>query len=240
MNREELILGESLMLNSGLVVRHFTVMDILSMKFNNYVAFTNYFVLKPQDLIVQLWGKGIYYEEIEQYELFMMQIEEDSEYFFNMFKIFTNCEDVWLDYIPEMESNAVCYSTEKGKFYLTYEAFDVIYAFFKEMRMHTHSNKRYFAGEKTRKVILDEDFEEYEMDLKSNKNKHAFSDMISFLVISNKRDWADIYSYPIARFNEEYIKTYKKQQVDYLMFGIYTGSVDSTKVNKNSLEWFKT
>lgn len=241
MRREDILLGNNLKFISGLEIKHFTVIEIIkNISFSNYIAFTNYFILKPQDLIVQLWGDGIYYEDITHDELFIILINKDRDFFFNMFKLFTNCSDVWMEYINEMESEAVCYSIDDKNFYIDYNTFDIIYKYLKEMRMYTHSDKRYFAGEKTKKVILDEDYAEYLEEIKLNKNNTEFSDMVSFIVISNKRDYENVYSYPVARFYEEYIKTYKKQRTDYIIAGIHAGTINSKKVKEEDLKWFKT
>lgn len=240
MKRENIILGDNLKFNSGLEIKHFTVREILDIGVHNYIEFTNFFILKPQDLIVQLWGNGIYYEDITQDELFLMLINQNKEFFFEMFKIFTNCDNVWIEYINEMESDAICYSMRETIFYIGYSVFDEIYKYFKEMRLYVHSEKRFFSGEKTKKIILDEDYNEFLTELKSNKNNTEFSDMISFLVISNKRNWEQIYAYPIGRFYEEYVKTLKKQRADNILHGVYCGTVDNKRIKDSDLKWFKT
>lgn len=240
MRREELIRGDDLRFTSGLEIKHFNVSDILKITFRNYIAFTNYFILKPQDLIVELWGNGIYYEDIDDYGLFLFLVDQSQQFFLEMFKIFTNCDNVWLEYVKEANNRMICYSINKNKYYVTYSMFELIYSFFKEMRLHEHSEKRYFSGEKTKKLILDEDYEDYINNINSKNDNTLFSDMISFVVITNKRGWNEVYSYPIAMLYEEYIKTHRKERADHLVSAIYANTVDRKKIKDSDLEWFKT
>jgi len=239
-NKERIIKGDSLVFNSGLIIKQFTVDEVLEIGFSNYINFVNLFVLKPQDIIIPLWGQGVYYEDITHDELFIMQLKQNKDYYFELFKLFTNCDKVWIDYIEELESETICYQINDKSFYLGFQGFDLIYTYFKKTILHEHARKRFFTGEKTKKTILDEDFEEYQEEMKSNKDSDSFSDMITFLVISNKRKWEDVYSYPMSRFYEEYIKTYRKHEADYTLFGIYSGNIDPKKIQTKKLQWFKS
>jgi len=238
--RERIIKGDSLVFDSGLIIKHPTVEEIMDIGFDNYMNFANLFILKPQDLIIPLWGEGIYYEDITKDELFSMKLYKNKNYYIQLFLLLTNCDNAWIEYIEDLEIYTICYNIKGNNYYIGFEGIDLIYKYFKCITMYTHSEKRYFSGEKTRKRILDEDFEEYEEYAKSNSEDNNFSDMISFVVISNKRDWDKVYSYPMARFYEEYIKTHKKQEADCVLSGIYGGTIDSTKIKTKKLQWFKS
>lgn len=239
-SRESILKGIDLTFESGLKIKHLTVSEVIDFGFILYYTFIKCFILKPQDLIVQLWGRGIYYENITHYQLFLMQIKDNEEYMASLFKLFTNCEKIWVETVDNDE--ILCYTVNGKGYYLEYSVFNIIYEYFKEVFMHKHSNKRYFAGEKTKKSILDEDYEEYVGEIKNPKHKSdtGFSDMISYISIKNKRDYEYVYSYPLARLYDEYIKTRREEEIYYLRVGISSGTYDGKKVSSDKLNWSKT
>lgn len=237
--KDLLIRGESLRFLSGLEFKHLKVTEIMDFGYDAYMYFANCFLLKPQDAIIPLWGMGIYYEDITKDELTMMQINRDQSLFLEIFKKATNAEDAYIRYVDELEQDTIFFEVDKKTYYFGFDTFDMIYSYYKQMFQHTHAEKRFFIGEKTKKSILDEDYEEYLQEQSSkNKNHNMLQEMISFVVIENKRNWDEVYGYPIARLYEEYIKTMHKRISDYKMQGIYSGTIDSSKVPQKEINWF--
>lgn len=240
LNRENITRGESLKFLSGLEFKHLTVNEIINIGFENYMYFVMCFMLKPQDLIVPLWGMGIYYEDITHDELIIKQIKKNEHTFINLFKKMTNAENVYIGYSEHLEQDTIFFDIGNKSYYFGFDTFDAVYNYYKNLHIFKHSPKRFFIGEKTKKSILDEDYEEYVQDLKVKKDANSLSEMISFIVVVNKREWDGVYEYPIGRLYDEYIKTAKRESAKYKLFGIYSGTVDAKKIPSKDLEWFKT
>ena len=68
------------------------------------------------------------------------------------------------------------------------------------------------------------------------KNEDYFGNLLSDLVIINKRDWNFVYSLYLSQLYEEIYKTSKKSKIDLTLQGIYCGNIDGSKIPSSSLD----
>ena len=115
----------------------------------------------------------------------------------------------------------------------------MISKFFKKIHHYEHAKPRKFAGEKTKKMILDEDYEElvHESKMNKEKNEDVFGNLLSTLVVMHHRTWEYVFSLTMGRFIEELSKGSVKEQVDLKLRGIYNGTIDSKKIPSKDLNW---
>jgi len=243
MNKELILRGDSLKFINGFEIKQPTVDDVLDIGYGTYMWFINCWCQKPQDIVVELWGKGIDFEKITRDELFLKSIGENKDVFTTILKKFSNIEHVWFEYIDEFEQEFICAklgSEHKNiSFVIGFDAFEYISKFFKKIHHYEHAKLRRFAGEKTKKMILDEDYDELVHNSKINKEKNEdiFGNLLSTLIVMHHRTWDYVFSLTMGRFIEELNKGSVKEQVDLTLRGIYNGNIDGKKIPSKNLNW---
>jgi len=234
MRKEYLLRGDSLVFNNGFEVHQPTVETVMEITYGNYMWFVECLCSNIADMIVPLWGKGIDFEDIEENELFKILVGEDGNEFCNILKHFSNLDEASIT-IEEDKLYIYC-KLDKIEFLIGDEGLSQIKDFFSKINLIQHSKMRKFAGQKTKKSFLDEDYEELLEKAKEAKNINSFGNSLSDLVVLNKRSWEYVYGLTIARLNEELNKTYRNKKINLTLHGIYSGVIDGNKTPSSDLE----
>ena len=236
MRKENILRGDSLIFTNGFEIRQPTVSDIMDLGFEEYSWFKNCICSNISDMIVPLWGMGYDFEKIEEEDLLKILVGQNKTIFCEIFKYFTNAEKIY--FIIDNNKEKLVGQINNKHFHIDEKILFLIKDFFCKINKIKHSRMRKFIGEKTKKSILDEDYEEYLFELKENKEKNEdyFGNLLSDLVIINKRDWNFVYSLYLSQLYEEIYKTSKKSKIDLTLQGIYCGNIDGSKIPSSSLD----
>ena len=235
MDELQLFRGKDYVVNDKIKIHHPTLDQIVEYGEQNYYGLVSRLTSIPSDYKGQLDELGIDYEEISEFDLFILickglNVEESKVLFgdlnfanLNLFKI-TNTDE------------PVLYNEEQD-FTIDRAIYEVIMEFIRKINGFEKKIER--AGNAaTKKFLINEAKEQ----LKKEQNepfKSILIPLISSLVNSSefKYDHNSVWSLPIYTFMDSVRRIQKIKNYNSLMQGVYSGNVDSKKLNKDDLNW---
>lgn len=235
MDELQLFRGKDYEINDRIKIHHPTLNDIVDYGEQNYYGLVSRLTSIPSDYKGQLDELGFDYEEVAEFDLFILickglNVEESKILFgdlnfanLNLFKI-TNTDE------------PVLYNEEQD-FTIDRAIYEVIMEFIRKINGFEKKIER--AGNAATKKFL---IEEAKEQLKKGQNKPFKSmliPLISSLVNSPefKYDHTSVWNLPIYTFMDSVRRIQKIKSYNGLIQGIYSGNVDSKKLNKDDLNW---
>lgn len=232
-----LLSGEPFVINSSITINNPTLREIKDFGEERYWGVLSRLTASPYDLKVMLDDGGIRYEDISDYELFLMLYQsftiEDTRIFFGDLDIASMnlahssiIDDIVL--ISDDESIVI----DKG-------VHSIIIDHLRSMH-YMKRNWKIAGNEFTRRFYMDEDRRNLEM----NKNKPFVSNLAPLIsTVVNcaecKYTYNTIYDLAIYPFMDCVKRVQVVKNCDHLMYGVYTGNVDVKKMNKDELNIFR-
>lgn len=235
---ERLLYAKKYAINDNIVLKIPTIGEILD-RGDEYYYLLDMFTAMPIDYMVQLDDNHIDFTQIDEWKLFLLlfngarEINIDSSLFFDGIKLADfqiagdmstlSDELVIIDPIRDIVINRDIYR-------LISDAVCKIHGREKDMRKPANKEAKTYMIEVERRKMKRR---------KKQKERSVMEDMIVALVNTPefKYDFKTVRDLTIYQFNESVKQVLKKVSVDYRMFGVYSGTVDATKMNKDELNW---
>lgn len=237
MTKLQLQSGLNLQLENGFIFRQPTVQDIIYLGEDVYFWFMMIWCKKPEDSIHQLYKMGIDFSKITPDEYFDMIVSYDECLFSQILIYFSNFVKCGYFYEPSEECNMIHGIFEDGtNIMLSLDDVDRIKKYISDIHFFKSATKRKFEDFQTMGIILDYEIEEMEMEYKQG-NIVDMSNVVSSVVSKNNRTWEYVFSLTVYRLYDELYRAMKIDEANQLMNGIYTGNIDSSKINKSNLSW---
>lgn len=230
----------------NITVRHPYVRDIKEYGEENYLNAISLFVMKPSDMMVQLYDMGIDYTQTTPYEIFIMLCGEmisadekgvDSE-------VRKRLE--WLTGIPDFflclkGENDICLHSESANATIDLAVYLEIRRFI--MRINFRSEKERFnpGNETTKKALIEEERRRQKREARKRNKPSFLSDHISSLVWGNNSGYKynDVLDMPIFQFYDGLYRLNKIKNYDFNMMGFFTGNISekSFKSIEEKIDW---
>lgn len=230
-----LYFGDPYVINEHLTIFQPTIGDIVQFGERNYFSMVHTLCAIPSDMKSQLDDIGIDYEQISDFELFMMlvptlKLDQTSILFgdvdFSMLRPYRNPQN---DEIVLADRNT-------GLIIDT-----LIYERIVNYLRKVHNLKKkveYAANKYTKKILIEED----RNNILMNKNKPYQSFLVP-LVSSVKVRMGYTKDYVrkmgIVEFFDDIGRLQIINNADALLRGMYGGMIDTKKINKNDLNWMR-
>lgn len=231
----QLYFGKDYVINDKIVIHHPTIRDIVGMGEKDYYSMVHTITAIPSDLKSQLWDMGLDWEEVDDFDLFMMlsrslTVDKTSVLFgdldFSALKVYKNPENdepmlankltgVKIDKrIHKMITNYVC-------------------------KVHGITPKVEHAKNKTTKRVLIE-LDRQQIAMNANKEYKSF---LLPLISSVKCMMGYTKDYILNEGLSEFMDDVSRLQIiynaDHLLAGAYAGTIDMKKINKKELNWLR-
>lgn len=237
LSKIQLQAGLNLQLENGFIFRQPTVQDIVLLKDEVYFWFMMAWCKKPHDSIHQLYRLGIDFQKITEEEYLDSHISENETAFLQMLIYFSNLEKCGYFYVPSEECKMIHGILEDGReIILSFDDMCSIKKYISDIHFFKSITKRKFDDYETMKVIIEYEIEEMEFQYKEGKNIDV-SNIVSSVVSRNQRTWDYVFGLTVYRLYDELYRAMKIDEVNQLLNGIYSGSIDSSKVDKSNLSW---
>lgn len=235
MDELQLFRGKEYVVNDRIKIHHPTLDDIVTYGEQNYYGLVSRLTSIPSDYKAQLDQLEIDYEEISEFDLFIMlckglNVEETRILFGDL-----NFQD--LNLFKNTNTDQPVLYNESQDFIIDKAIYEVVMEFIRKINGFEKKIER--AGNaSTKKFLIDEAKEQ----LKKNQNKPFKSiliPLISSLVNSPefKYDHNSVFNLPIYTFMDSVKRIQKIKSYNGLIQGIYAGNIDSKKLNKDDLNW---
>lgn len=231
-----LIRGKGLKVNPYITVRHPTLGEIVDFGELRYLQLVSVITSTPSDHKVELFDAGIDYGNISDLSFFISQSrhldQENSHILFGDFD-FSKCV------LTTRKNDDPILCNIEGEVLIDEAAHIVISDFIRKINLlKKHSEKP--ANAATRTYLIERD----RAKQRRNKDVEFHSELksiVSALVNSChfKYDYKTIWDMPIYAFNDSIRQVQKLINYELLMGGVYSGTVDSSKLNISDLSWIE-
>lgn len=235
--------GNDYKINNNITIHQPTLGEICEFGEERYYSVIHTLTAIPSDMKSQLDDIGIDYEEISDFKLFMLLIKSlkpnDTGIIFgdldlSKFEVYTdnsNGETVLAQIVKnEKESKETTIIIDR-----------FIYQIITDYLCETHGFKKkveYAGNEFTKRYLIQESRDKLEEN-KKNKFESTLYPLISSMINCEgfKYNHDQVWNMKINAFMDSVQRIQKIKSVGYTMQGIYSGNIDSTKINKTELNW---
>lgn len=211
-----------------------TVGEILENE-DMYYGMVTAFTAMPIDLMVQLDDLGIDFNEITDYDLFLILFNglktSDSSMMFRGLDL----SEFNITHNPE--TGDLFLLNSKDGYIINRSIYNQISAVLRKMH-HIEKNRRKPANEDARKYMLQRAREKQ----KRNKNRKSDSQIESLIIAmvnapEYKYDYNTTKDLTIYQFNESVRQIIKRVDYNNRMFGIYSGTINAKEMSQDDLNW---
>ena len=233
----QLLFRENYKLNDSITIRHPTLDEIFDVGEREYMSVVSLLTASPKDYRSQLFDIGIDFEEINDFELFLITSNGMGERDTGILFEGLNFKDFVVAFEPKINQN-VLVDLEK-KIVIDRATYENISEYIR--KMHGIQKDTKVAGNKhTKKVLTDL----HRQDVLLNSRtpyKSTLCPLISSMVNSAgfKYNYETVLSLTIYKFMDALQRIQKIKGYEGLMSGMYSGNIDIKKIqNKDEiLNW---
>lgn len=235
MDELQLFRGKQYIINDRIKINHPTIDQICDYGEQEYFGLVSRLTCVPSDYKVQLFDMGIDYEEISEFDMFVLMCKglnvEQTYILFNEL----NFADLKL--VQHNNTGEIMLYNFEQDFVIDRIIYELIMEYLR--RIHGFEKNIEIAGNKFTKQIL---IEEARDSQEQNKNKPYKSMLIPLIsAMTNCSDFkyshSNVWDLPIYVFMDSVKRIQKIKNYNYLMQGAYSGNVDIKKISKNELNW---
>ena len=233
----QLFRGKDFKVNDYISIHHPTLDEICDIGEWEYYSDVSLLTCTPSQYKVQLFDMGIDYATVSDYEFFLMMYRYLSEKVSRLLFCGTNIGDFQLGKKHENDS-LVLYEPNDGLIldemgYLLISEFLRTIHFFEKVIEKP-------GNEKARKYLIDRDRRKMNRN-KDKPHKSVLKPLVSAMVNCEqfKYNHKSVWDMPIYAFNDSVRQIQKVKNYDSLMFGVYSGNVDTQKINQKDLTWIR-
>lgn len=227
--------GEPYSITPKIAVRNPTLGEIRKYGEQKYFGLVHSLCATPADRKVEIWDSmHVYWDSIKEYDLFLSVFQalhnEDMSILFgdldtSSFKIMIG---------RDMKSIQLC--NQDGA------VIDrAIYKLLTDYLRSIHMLKKNVVtpyDDYTRDVIIEA--ERYDMEEAEGKPTHSIlQPLISSMtnLPGSQYRWDTVWDVPVGVFMDSVVRVQKRDSYVFTMIGIYSGNVDTKKINKKELDW---
>lgn len=192
----------------------------------------------PRDLMVELDDMGIDYNDIEEYELFLLMFQSlkglDASILFGDL-------DLTLYEMAENENGEIVIQNQHTGNYIDKFKYRFMCEMISKMNYTKRNNKK-AGNEAARRYLIEK--ERRKKKRAKNKMQNGENPMNSLIIsLVNapefKYDYQSVRDITIYQFNSSLHQIVDRVSFDKLMIGVYAGTVDTSKMSPKSLTWIK-
>lgn len=228
-----LLKGENFKINEHITIKHPMLREIVEIGEENYSQLISLFCLTPYDLKVVLDDNGIDYIKLDNYQVFLMQftgfVQKDcfkwlvGDYDFEIKRNIKNDTHILYDY--------------KKKVVIDEYIFNKIAGFLKKINFITEKPQFKPANKKTRHFLIEQE----RRKLKKKQKLNTFSQLANIIsAVTWKSANINISNIWDLHIYQLYNGFYRLQKIDNnnnIMVGVYSGTIDTTKINLEEINW---
>lgn len=242
MFEEKLLRGKDFNITPKIKIHQPTLGEIYDFGEQKYFQSITSFTNTPSDFMSELDDIGVDFESISEFEFFAMLSQTPA------------CRESKLLFMPHVDFSKFYPSKVNDNMVLVESSYDgqskadsiVIdeYVYFllstciREMH-HLEKNIVKTGNKATKKYLIN-----YDRERKERKEKEPYKSFLSPLIIALvnrsefKSTYFDVWDLPIYFFMKCIWQIQRLDNAQHLRTGMFSGNIDTSKINKKDLEWF--
>lgn len=231
-----LLYADRIVVDDEIVMRIPTVGEVIKSD-GLYDQIISTFTATPRDLMVELDDLGIDYNEIEEYDLFLLLFQSLKTIDTSL--LFGDLDLSKYD-LASQNDEIVLLNQDTGNYI---DKFKYMYLCDTTCKINYVKRNNKKAGNKAAKdyLIQKERKKKKRAKRKAKSSENPLNDLIISLVNTAefKYDYKSVLDLTIYQFNSSLHQIINKVNFDKLMIGVYAGTVDTSKISPKSLNWIK-
>lgn len=238
----KLYFGDDYYVNEYITIKQPTIGDMLEYGEKNIYNVISPFVFNPTSYRVHLWEKGIDWNKITDFDLFLMlYINIDDNYSSVVFKNGINFSE--LNAVQDCTTNEKYLCDSEFNIIITEQDYKLISSYLREVFM-IHPKVEKAKGKITKELMIEEEKRKMELDDKKNDEnaKSTLLPLVSSLTnhAGFKYKKKDLKEVNIYEFMDSVSRLQVYESTRALMAGVYSGMLDTSKMNlKEEMNWLK-
>lgn len=233
----QLYFGDDYVINDKIIIHQPTIGEIVKFGEEKYYSIAQTLVAIPSDMKSVLWDLGIDYEEISDFELFIMLSKSLSKE--DTCLLLGEIDLTKFDVFKRQDNDEIVLYNETNDIVIDRHIHMLITDYIR--KMHGFKKKIERAANKfTKKILIDEDREK--RNLNNNKDfKSILKPLISSMVNSEgfKYKLKELKDVGLCEFMDSVSRISTIKHTEALTQGIYCGNVDQSKIMKSELNWMR-
>lgn len=231
----KLYIGDDYVINDKISIKQPTLRQVVEFGEKEFFSMVHTIVAIPSDMKSQLWDNGLDWNELEDFELFMLLAPGLTP---NLTSILFGDLD-FSKFVPiknKQNGDVVLVDVENEIMIDKMIYMRIVSYLCKTFGIKQKVEKA--ANKMTKRVLIDED----RAKIAQNKNK-PFKSYLLPLISSVKVKQGYTKDYVLNMGYYEFFDDVARLQIinnaDHLLNGVYAGTIDSKKINKKELNWMK-
>ena len=231
----QLYFGDPYVINNNITIFQPTVGEIMKYGEKKYYSMVHTLCAIPSDVKSQLDDMGLDYEKVEDFQLFMMFAPTLSQESTSI--LFGDIDFSQLKIYPNPENGLPMLANKETGLKIDVLIYERIVNYLR--KVHGLKKKvEHAANRRTKMVLIEEDRRNIEL----NKNK-PYKSFLTPLVSSVKVRMGYTKDYVrdmgIVEFMDDVQRLQIINNADALLHGMYSGMIDTKKINKNEINWMR-
>ena len=204
---------------------------------DEYYTLVSMLTAMPLDFMVQLDDFGVNFDEINEYDLFLILFQAMQSMDASL--IFGDLDLTKFELATHIESNMPVLYDEKNDIVIDRVTHTRIAETLRSLH-HLEKDTRKPGNKEAREYML----ERARKKLKRRKNKKTTSQLSQLIVAmvnteQFKYGYVETRDLTIYQFNESVQQIMHKVEYDNRMYGVYSGTIDPKSINQDDFNWLK-
>lgn len=231
----QVYMGEDYVINDYIKISQPTMEQIVKYGEREYYSMVHTLCSIPSDMKSQLWDMGIDYESISDFQLFMLLSPTMNTYRTEI--LFGDLDFSALRPFQNPQNDQVVLADKATGVVIDELIYERIVNYLR--KMHGFKKKvEHAANEFTKRILINEDRQKIAFN-KTQPYQSFLLPIISAVKTRQAYSLDYVKSMRLFEFMDEVNRLQIINNADHLLSGMYTGMMDSSKINKNELNWMR-
>lgn len=236
-NEVKLFRGEDYPINQYITLHHPTLKQIFDFGEEEYWNVMSSICVTPSDVKHQLFDScNLYFDQVDEFDLFCMFAGGFKHERYKI--ILGNLDFQKLSFGVNTKTNQKVIFDTESDLIIDKMVYMLITDYIRKINC-MKKNIETAGNDITRNIMID-DSRRQANSYKKAESKSQLLPIISSLVncADFKYDYKTVWDMPIYAFFDSMKRIQHMRGIGYTMYGIYSGNVDTSKLNKKELNWF--
>lgn len=231
----QLYFGDPYVINDNITIFQPTIGEIMKYGEKKYYSMVHTLTAIPSDMKSQLDDMGLDYEQVEDFQLFMMLVPTLSQESTSI--LFGDIDFSKLRPFRNPQNDLIVLADRETGLVIDMLLYEQIVNYLR--KVHGLKKKvEHAANKRTKMILIEEDRRNIELN-KNKPYKSFLTPMVSAVKVRMGYTKDYVRNMGIVEFMDDVQRLQIINNADALLHGMYSGMIDTKKINKNEINWMR-
>lgn len=231
----QLYFGDPYVINDNITIFQPTIGEIMKYGEKKYYSMVHTLTAIPSDMKSQLDDMGLDYEQVEDFQLFMMLVPTLPQESTSI--LFGDIDFSKLRPFRNPQNDLVVLADRETGLVIDMLLYEQIVNYLR--KVHGLKKKvEHAANKRTKMILIEEDRRNIELN-KNKPYKSFLTPMVSAVKVRMGYTKDYVRNMGIVEFMDDVQRLQIINNADALLHGMYSGMIDTKKINKNEINWMR-